>query len=129
MSKAGTYLVNGQAGNVGVAGAPILHFSLVVMAPTGKVSGHATISQALGVNSEKPINDVTGEIHAAGFGSVTKLVALKGTYYEPLPPPAIGQISVPFTAQFAIDNDWKGKGGFSCGTVKVDNVPVATQAL
>jgi hypothetical protein len=129
MAKFGTYLVNGEAGNVGMAGAPILNYSLLVVSATGKVSGHAVISQALGSNSEKHISDITGEIHGAGLGPVTKLVALRGTYYEPLTPPAIGTIEVPFLATLAVDDAWNGKGGFSCGSVKVENVPVQKVAL
>lgn len=129
MAKFGTYLVNGEAGNVGMAGAPILHFSLLVVSGTGKVSGHAMISQALGANSEKHINDVTGEIHGAGLGPVTKLVALKGTYFETLTPPAIGTLEVPFQATLAVDDAWNGKGGFTCGAVKVENVPVQKVAM
>ena len=35
MKNLGTYLVNGTAGNTGLAGAPTLHFSLLVVAETG----------------------------------------------------------------------------------------------
>lgn len=129
MSKLGTYLVNGEAGNVGMAGAPILHFALLVVSGTGKVSGHAMISQAVASHGEKQINNITGEIHGAGLGSVTKLVSLKGTYYEPLTPPAIGTLEVPFQATFAVDDAWNGKGGFSCGTTKVENVAVQKIAM
>lgn len=123
----GTYLVNGIAGNENLAGAPTLHFSLVVVSGTGKVSGHAMITQAIAPpHNEKIINNVTGQIHATGLGPVTKIVALHGTYLDHLPPPAIGTIEIPFTAHFAIDDAWSGKGGFECGTTRVENVPVKT---
>lgn len=130
MAKIGTYVVNVEVGNVGTPGAPILHLALLVVSGTGKVSGHAMISQAIAPPyGEKQINNVTGEIHATGFGSVTKLVSLRGTYYEPLTPPAIGTLEVPFVATLAVDDAWHGKGGFSCGAVKVENVPVQKAAL
>src|SRR5205085_760608 len=123
----GTYLVNGQAGNENIAGAPMLHFSLVVVSGTGMVSGHAMITQAVAPpNNEKIINNVTGQVHATGFGAVTKVVALKGTYLDYLQPPAIGVIEVPFEAHMAIDDAWNGKGGFRCGITQAENVPVKT---
>lgn len=125
MAQVGMYLVCGEAGNVGTPGAPILHFSLAVAAPTGKVSGHATITQAIAPPyGEKQISNVTGQITYTGYGECTKIVSLKGTYNEPFPPPAIGTLEVPFEAHFAINDEWNGKGGFSCGTVSVENVPV-----
>jgi hypothetical protein len=127
MSTLGTYLVNGIAGNENVAGAPMLHFSLVVVSGTGKASGHAMITQAIAPpHGEKIINNVTGQIHATGLGPVAKIVALQGTYLEQLPPPAIGTVEVPFMAHFAIDDAWNGRGGFECGPTRVENVPVKT---
>jgi hypothetical protein len=129
MSTLGTYLVNGIAGNENIAGAPMLHFSLVVLSGTGKASGHAMITQAVAPPyNERMINNVTGQIHATGLGPVSKIVALQGTYLEPLPPPAIGTVEVPFMAHFAIDDSWSGKGGFECGPTRVENVPVKTVA-
>lgn len=123
--QVGMYLACGEVGNVGMPGAPILNFSLAVSAPTGKVSGHATITQAIAPPyGVKQINDVTGQIRYTGYGSVTKIVSLRGTYFEPFPPPAIGQISVPFEAYLDIDNEWLGTGGFTCGQLEVANVPV-----
>jgi hypothetical protein len=127
MQTLGTYLVNGLAGNENVAGAPMLHFSLVVVSGSGKVSGHAMITQAVAPpNNEKMINNVTGQVHPTGLGPVTKIVALKGTYLDFLPPPAIGVVEVPFEAHFAIDDAWNGKGGFRCGLTHADNVPIKT---
>ncbi|GAB3463293.1 hypothetical protein GCM10027321_25730 [Massilia terrae] len=129
MHTLGTYLVNGECGNEGVAGAPMLTFSLLVVSGSGKVSGHAMITQAIAPpHGEKIINNVTGQIHAAGYGPVTKLVALEGTYFETLQPPAIGTLEVPFTAHFAIDDAWNGRGGFECGNSRAENVPVKTVA-
>lgn len=125
MSVLGTYLVDGQAGHVGLPGAPILNFSLVVEAASGKVSGHAVIHQAIAPPyGVKNINNVTGQIRYTGYGQYTKVVALKGTYNEPFPPPAIGFSEVPFEAHFSINEDWIGNGGFSCGQLDVNDVPV-----
>lgn len=125
MSTAGAYLVCGEAGNAGVAGAPILHFSLVVVSATGKVGGHATITQAIAPPyGVKQISNVTGQVTYTGYGEFTKIVSLKGTYNEPFPSPAIGSVEVAFEAHFAIDNEWNGTGGFSCGTLSVEKVPV-----
>jgi hypothetical protein len=129
MNNLGTYLVNGEAGNSGMAGAPTLRFSLMVVAETGKVSGMATISQAIGIDADKCINNVTGEVFATGFNDVTKLVAIKGTYLYFLPSPEIGVIETPFEAIFAVDNAWNGVGGFRCGAVKAENVKVRNQEL
>jgi hypothetical protein len=127
MHSLGTYLVNGLAGNENVAGAPMLHFSLVIVSGTGKVSGHAMITQAIAPpNNEKVINNITGQVHATGLGPVTKIVALKGTYLDYLPPPAIGVVEVPFEAHLAIDDAWNGRGGFRCGWSQAENVPVRT---
>ena len=127
MSTFGTYLFNGIAGNENIVGAPMLHLSLVVVSGTGKAAGHAMITQAVAPPyNEKLVNNVTGQIHATGLGPVTKIVALQGTYMEQLPPPAIGTIEVPFTAHFAIDDSWNGKGGFECGPTRSENVPVKT---
>jgi hypothetical protein len=127
MHTLGTYLVNGIAGNENVAGAPMLSFSLVVVSGSGKVSGHAMITQAIAPpNNEKIINNVTGTVHATGLGPVTKVVTLQGTYLDYLPPPAIGVVEVPFTAHMAIDDAWNGRGGFECGNTRAENVPVKT---
>lgn len=122
--QVGAYIVCGEVGNVGMAGAPILHYSLVVSAPTGKVSGHATITQAIAPPyGIKEIDNLTGQIRFTGYGKVTKIVALKGTYNEPLPGEAIGTISVPFEAYLDIDDAWNGTGGYTCGQLSVKDVP------
>ena len=128
MSKPGAYLVCGEAGNVGMPGAPILHFSLVVVAATGKVSGHATITQAIAPPyGKKQIDNVTGQIFGTGLTPpLAKLVSLTGTYLEPFPPPAIGSYNVPFEAHFALSDAWNGVGGFICGQTVIENVSVKT---
>jgi hypothetical protein len=122
---AGAYLVNGTCGNVGMAGAPIMHFSLVVVPSANSVSGTVEITQALAPpNGSIVVRNVTGVIRATGFGTTTHVVALEGSYYQSLTPPAIGSILEKFSAHMAIDNSWNGTGGFSYGNNNVENVPV-----
>jgi uncharacterized protein DUF1842 len=123
----GTYLVNGVCGNEGTPGAPILHFSLVVNAATGAVSGQAQVTQAVAPPyGEINISNVTGQIHGAGLGPITQLVALQGQAFVSVPPPAIGSFLEPFQAHFAINGDWQGRGGWTLGKQTVNDVPVHT---
>ena len=122
----GAYLVNGTMGNVGMPGAPIMHFSLVVVPSTNSVGGTVQISQALAPPSgEIIVRNVTGTIRATGFGKVTKVVSLEGEYVQSVPPPAIGSYLAKFSAHMAIDNEWNGQGGFSFGNNDVEDVPVS----
>lgn len=121
----GAYLVNGTAGNVGLPGAPIMHFSLVVVPGANSVSGTVEITQAIAPpNGDIVIKNVTGTIRSTGYGQVTQVVALEGEYIVSFPPPAIGSYLAKFSAHMAIDNNWTGKGGFTYGTNDVENVPV-----
>ena len=124
-TEVGLYLVNGQAGNVGTPGAPILHFSLLVNAVTGDVTGHAEQTQAVAPPGNKiTIGNITGHVRYTGLGKYTKRVSLEGSAIIPFPPPAIGSYVMPFTASFAIDNAWDGRGGWTLGNTTVDNVPL-----
>ncbi len=119
------YLTKGTIGNVGMPGAPIAHFSLVVNAASGTVSGMVEITQAI---DSKPIEvKVTGNIRYTGYGEVTKIVSLNGEYVVSVPPPAIGSYLEKFTAYMDINNEWNGTGGFTYGNQKVDDVPVKSE--
>ena len=121
----GAYLATGLMGNIGMPGAPIMHFSLVVVPSTNTVSGSVEITQALG--PEYPsivIKEVSGVIRATGYGKVTKVVALKGEYLVSVQPPAIGTYLAQFSAHMAIDDDWNGRGGFSYDNNNIEDVPV-----
>lgn len=121
----GSYLVNGTVGNVGMPGAPIMHFSLIVVPAANTVSGTVEITQAIAPpNGDIIIKNVKGSIRATGYGNVTKVVALEGQYVQSVPPPAIGSYLADFSAHMAIDDNWDGKGGFSYGNHDVENVPV-----
>jgi hypothetical protein len=121
----GAYLAKGTIGNVGMPGAPIATFSLVVVPSQNTVSGTVVITQAIAGPDSHIVVQVTGKIYATGFGNVTKVVSMKGQYVHSVPPPAIGSFLADFDAHLAIDNDWKGKGGFSYYNNQVENVPVA----
>src|SRR5271168_111405 len=85
------YRVTGKAGDVGMAGTPILHFDLLVDSNTGSISGQARINEAVAPPSGViHIHNVTGTVRELVFGGqVTEVVALQGTYYRALPPPLI----------------------------------------
>lgn len=120
----GAYLVNGTMGNVGMPGAPIMHFSLVVVPSTNSISGTVEITQAISTGGNIIVRNVTGTIRATGYGSVTHVVSLEGEYVQSVPPPAIGSYLAEFSAHMAIDNNWNGKGGFSFANHDIENVDV-----
>ncbi len=123
----GTYLTKGTIGNVGMPGAPIAHFSLLVTPSTNTVSGTVEITQAIaGSGSSIVVKNVTGAIRATGYGTVTKVVSLEGEYLVSVPAPAIGTYLAKFTAHMAIDNEWNGKGGFTYGDQDIEDVSVAS---
>lgn len=115
---AGAYLAKGTIGNVGMAGAPLVHFSLVVVPSQHKVSGSIEVTQA--VQGGNYTGQVTGTIYATGLGKVTQIVGLKGTIHPDGPMP----LEIPFEAHMAIDGAWNGTGGFNYANVHVENVPV-----
>lgn len=121
----GAYLAQGTVGNVGMPGAPIMHYSLVVVPSTHNVCGHVEITQALPPPlGNIVISNVTGIIRKTGLGPVTQIVALQGSYVVSVPPPAIGSYLAQFSAHLAIDDTWHGKGGFTYADHTVEDVPV-----
>jgi len=123
---AGAYLANGTIGNVGTPGAPIAKFSLVVVPSQHSVTGTVVITQAVNGPDNHIVISVKGKIYATGFGNFTQVVSLHGQYVQSFPPPTIGSFLADFDAHFAIDNAWKGTGGFSYYKHIIENVPVAT---
>ena len=122
---AGAYLAKGTIGNVGMPGAPVATFSLVVVPSQNSVSGTVVITQAISGPDSHIVVPVTGKIYATGLGNVTKIVSLQGQYVHSVPPPAIGSFLANFDAHLAIGNAWNGKGGFTYYQHQVENVPVA----
>jgi hypothetical protein len=123
--QVGLYRLCLQAGT-GQPGAKTLHLELLVNAVTGTVTGEGKETQAVTPpGGNIPIGNITGVIHGAGFGGVTKLIGLKGKAYITLAPPAIGTITMPFSASFGVDNNWNGKGGWVIGSADHNqDVPV-----
>ncbi|CAM1368340.1 DUF1842 domain-containing protein [Tenacibaculum xiamenense] len=119
---AGAYLTKGSIGNVGLPGAPIAHFSLVVVPSQNTVTGVVEITQA--INRPPILVHVKGTIRHTGYGDVTQIVNLTGEYVVSVPPPAIGSYLEKFTAYMDIDNDWNGIGGFTYGSESIRDVPV-----
>lgn len=121
---AGAYLAKGTIGNVGMPGAPIAHFSLVVVPSEHSVTGTVVITQAISGPDSRIVVQVTGKIYATGFGPVTQVVGLHGQYVHSLQPPAIGSFLANFEANMALDAKWNGTGGFSYWQHTIENVPV-----
>lgn len=120
----GTYLAKGTMGNIGMPGAPICHFNLIVTPSTNHVSGTVVITQAIQGPESKITVQVTGSIRKTGYGDITQVVAIQGEYMVSFPPPAIGAYIAKFDGNMAINNAWDGKGGFSYGNNSVEDVPV-----
>jgi hypothetical protein len=115
---AGAYLVKFVLGNVGLPGAPVASFALVVTPATHKVTGHVQIAQA--TQGGDYSGEVKGTIYATGLGNVTQVVALTGVIHPD--GPVIAEI--PFSASLAINREWEGTGGFNYANVHVEDAPV-----
>jgi hypothetical protein len=114
------------AGNCGMPGAPILKMVLMIDQADGTVQGKGEITQALAPPyGELPVSNITGQVRSMGFGPATRSLALKGTIFTPLKPPAIGTLEIPFSAFFVTDNDWVGRGYFNYPPNDVTDVPIA----
>jgi hypothetical protein len=115
---AGAYLVKFVLGNVGLPGAPVASFALVVTPASHKVTGHVQISQA--IQGGEYSGEVKGTIYATGLGNVTQVVALTGVIHQD--GPIITEIQ--FSASLAINGEWEGTGGFNYLNVHVEDAPV-----
>lgn len=115
------------AGNLGVAGAPILHLSLLFNTVTGNVNGEAVITQAVAAPYDRiVVPNLTGKVESFTLPpGETLFVTLQGEYTQSFPPPAIGQILCHFNATLVVDPKWNGRASFSYENHKVSNVPVA----
>ena len=124
MDKKGTYLVFGVM-RCDLPGTAELHFSMLVFSASGRVTGHATVSRpSVAGNPQMTINNLTGEIFSAAQGGYTRLVTLRGTSYFDGRPHAVAIEEVSFNAVLALDDDWNGIGGFSCGPAYAENATV-----
>ncbi|WP_329805466.1 DUF1842 domain-containing protein [Flavobacterium facile] len=117
----GAYLAQGTIGNVGMPGAPVVHFSFVVVPSQHKVTGSVQVMQA--TQNGNYSGQVTGTLYATGFGNVTQVVGVTGSIHSDGDMP----IEIPFEAHLAIDGSWNGTGGFAYANTHVENVPVASK--
>lgn len=117
---AGAYLAQGTIGNLGMPGAPIVHFSFVVVPFQHAVNGSVQVTQA--TQNGNYSGQVTGTLYATGFGNVTQVVAVRGMIHSDGDMP----IEIPFEAHLAIDGSWNGTGGFAYANTHVENVPVVS---
>jgi hypothetical protein len=120
------YLVKLLVGDEGTPGAPLLHISAAVDAPTGEITGQAEITQTVDPpEGNIRINDLRGQIHYLGFGEPLRAVALTGSFRYLFPPTQPGQGVGQFSAALVVEEDrWNGRGSFTYGDHKVDDVPV-----
>ncbi len=121
------YLSKGTIGNVGMPGAPVAYFSLVVSPEQGTVSGIVEILQAIDRPNIKV--NVAGKLRHTGYGDITQIITIQGEYVVSMPPPAIGSYLEKFEAYLDVDNSWNGTGGFSFGFQKINDVPVKSSNL
>jgi len=114
------------AGNQGMPGAPILTMALLIDGADGTVQGKGEITQAVAPPyGELRVSNITGQVRSMGFGPATQALALNGTIFTTLKPPAIGTMEIPFSAFFVTDNDWVGNGYFNYPPNDVTDVPIA----
>jgi hypothetical protein len=116
----GAYLAQGTIGNIGMPGAPEVHFSFVVVPSQHKVNGSVQVTQA--TQNGNYSGQVTGTLYATGFGNVTQVVAVSGSIHSDGDTP----IEIPFEAHLAIDGAWSGTGGFAYANTHIENVPVTS---
>lgn len=108
-----------------LVGSPTLNLTVGVNAASGQVEGTAEITQALAPPHNKiVIPHLTGTVHHTGFGADTLLVSLQGEYPVSFPPPAIGMYLAHFTAAFAVDKAWNGRGTYTYDRRTVPNCTV-----
>jgi hypothetical protein len=116
-SIASAYLVKCSIGNVGVPGAPVANFALVVTPTSHKVSGQVYITQAVpGGNYSGPVH---GTIYSSTAGELTQIVTLNGYIHQDTMP-----MEIPFSAHMGIAKDWQGTGGFEYANVHVEDAPL-----
>ena len=120
------YLVKFDVGNEGMPGAPILHVSAAVDAPTGYITGQAEITQAIAPpEGDIRISDLHGRIRTLSIEPPLRIVTLTGSYVCQFPPTAIGQATTPFSVTLILaEGEWEGRGSFRYGSTEVDDVPV-----
>lgn len=120
-----SYPVNGTIGNVDMSGAPIMHFSLVVIPSVNSVSGSVIITKAItSPNDQIIVKNIKGIIRTTGADPVTKIVVFEGSYLNPAHSLEMCALQEKLSAYLAIDEKWNGRGGFSYENHDIEYVPV-----
>jgi hypothetical protein len=100
----------------GITGAGSMTLELTVDPMSGSMHGQAKGTILEGTQHAPRFTAIaSGHMHSTGLGHVTKTGAVSGQAMVSAPPPAIGTYLAPFSASFAVDNDWNGTGKFSVG--------------
>jgi hypothetical protein len=122
----GLYRVAFDVGDVGTPGAPILQVEALVYAPTGHISGHGEITQAIEPPGNRIlIHNLHGRLFPGGINPQARAVTLTGNYDDPsLPPGTIPFIPYEMRATLVVDEGWNGQGTFTYGNHEVADVPV-----
>ena len=116
MSEESLYLVNLEFSTENFGGAS-MKLQLAVDPVNNTITGCADGTIEEGTQfSPNFAASAAGHIYSTGLGGITKIGAVSGQTVVSVPPPAIGSYLVPFSANFAVDNDWNGEGNFSVGT-------------
>jgi len=124
----GLYHVQGVAGT-GLAGAPSLHFSLTVHAPTGAVTGSAYQFQAVaGKGGHIVIGHITGQVRHTGLAADQLLVSLHGSAVISGSGKGLDAHLAQFDAAFSVNNHWDGTGSWTLDGHTVKDAKVAQQA-
>ena len=115
MSDEALYLVNLNFKS-GVVGGGSMTLQLAVDPVTGSINGRANGSIQEGTQHSPTFTaSASGHTHSTGLGDITKVGAVSGQAVVSFPPPAIGSYLAPFSASFAVKEDWSGSGKFSVG--------------
>ena len=115
MADDALYIVNLNY-NSGVVGGGSMKMTVAVDPVRGSISGGAEGTILEGTQHAPTFKGSgDGHLYNTGFGENTKLGTISGRAVVSFPPPAIGSYEAPFTASFAVDNAWNGKGKFSVG--------------
>jgi hypothetical protein len=121
-TEIGAYLIRLLVGS-GLPGAPTLHITGVVNAPTGAISAHAEITQAV---NAPPIEIPALSGRVESFGA-EKVAYLRGQFVYSVPPPAIGSFLAEIDVLLKVDNAWNGVGSFSYLGHHIRNVKVTSE--
>jgi hypothetical protein len=106
----------------GITGAGSMTLELTVDPVSSTIHGRANGTILEGTQYAPNFTAIpSGHMHSTGLGHVTKVGAVSGQAMVSAPPPGIGTYLAPFSASFAVDNDWNGTGKFSVGDYTYDS--------